>query len=92
MELIYLPGSKTDFSSCRYYLGFTVNLWLLKVFYLGLRVACSQKYHSGHMTAIWAQSTVDFPVGGHVDVLSDYKETGPEKNVNTITAVMSLIC
>ena len=44
------------------------------------------------MTAIWAQSTVDFPVGGHVDVLSDYKETGPEKNVNTITAVMSLIC
>ena len=27
-----------------------------------------------------AQSTVDFPIGGHVNVLSDYKETGPEKN------------
>ena len=27
----------------------------------------------------WAQSTVDFPIGGHVNVLSDYKETGPEK-------------
>ena len=26
-----------------------------------------------------AQSTVDFPIGGHVNVLSDYKETGPEK-------------
>ena len=25
-----------------------------------------------------AQSTVDFPIGGHVNVLSDYKETGPE--------------
>jgi hypothetical protein len=28
---------------------------------------------------IRAQSTVDFPIGGHVNVLSDYKETGPEK-------------
>ena len=27
---------------------------------------------------LWAQSTVDFPIGGHVNVLSDYKETGPE--------------
>ena len=27
---------------------------------------------------IRAQSTVDFPIGGHVNVLSDYKETGPE--------------
>ena len=36
-----------------------------------------------------AQSTVDFPIGGHVNVLSDYKETGPEKK---FTAVMSLIC
>ena len=27
-----------------------------------------------------AQSTVDCPVGGHVNVLSDYKETGLEKN------------
>ena len=26
----------------------------------------------------WAQSTVDFPVGGHVNVLSDYKETGAD--------------
>ena len=25
-----------------------------------------------------AQSTVDFPIGGHVNVLSDYKETEPE--------------
>ena len=25
------------------------------------------------------ESTVDFPIGGHVNVLSDYKETGPEK-------------
>ena len=25
-----------------------------------------------------AQSTVDFHIGGHVNVLSDYKETGPE--------------
>ena len=25
-----------------------------------------------------AESTVDFPMGGHVNVLSDYKETGPE--------------
>ena len=25
-----------------------------------------------------AQSTVDFPIGGHVNVLSDYKETGSE--------------
>ena len=41
-----------------------------------------------------AQSTVDFPIGGHVNVLSDYKETGPEKNLNfnTITAVMLVIC
>ena len=30
--------------------------------------------------ASWAQSTVDFPIGCHVNVLSDYKETGPEKN------------
>ena len=29
--------------------------------------------------AFRAQSTVDFPIGGHVNVLSDYKETGPEK-------------
>ena len=28
-----------------------------------------------------AQSTVDFPIGGHVNVLSDYKETGPEKKI-----------
>ena len=27
----------------------------------------------------WAQSTVSFPTGGHVNVLSDYKETVPEK-------------
>ena len=26
-----------------------------------------------------AQGTVDVPIGGHVNVLSDYKETGPEK-------------
>ena len=25
-----------------------------------------------------AQSTVDFPTGGHVNVLSDYMETGPD--------------
>ena len=32
---------------------------------------------------------VDFLIGGHVNVLSDYKETGPENfNFNTITAVM----
>ena len=37
-------------------------------------------------------STVDFPIGGHVNVLSDYEETGPEKKLNTVTAVMSLIC
>ena len=30
------------------------------------------------MTSCRAQSTVDFPIGGHVNVLSDYKETGPE--------------
>ena len=30
---------------------------------------------------IRAQSTVDFPIGGHVNVLSDYKETGPEKKL-----------
>ena len=30
-----------------------------------------------------AQSNVDFPIGGHVNVLSDYKETGPEKNFLT---------
>ena len=42
----------------------------------------------------WAQSTLDFPIGGHVSVLSDYKETGPENffYINTVTAVMSLIC
>ena len=43
----------------------------------------------------WARSTVDFPIGDHVNVLSDYKETGTENyflNFNTITAVMSLIC
>ena len=32
-----------------------------------------------HNPLIRAQSTVDFPFGGHVNVLSDYKETGPEK-------------
>ena len=31
------------------------------------------------LSGLWAQSTVDFPIGGHVNVLSDYKETGPEK-------------
>ena len=31
--------------------------------------------------AFRAQSTVDFPIGGHVNVLSDYKETGPEKKI-----------
>ena len=38
---------------------------------------------SGHVThwrrilsCYWAQTTVDFPIGGHVNVLSDYKETG----------------
>ena len=36
----------------------------------------------------WAQSTVDFPIGGQVNVLSDYKETGPKKIFNTITAVI----
>ena len=43
----------------------------------------------------WAQSTVDFNIGGHVNVLSDYKETGPDHfflNVITVTAIMSLIC
>ena len=36
----------------------------------------------------WAQqSTVDFPIGGHVNVLSDYKETGPE-NVLKLTQSM----
>ena len=39
-----------------------------------------------------AQSTVDFPIGGHVNVLSDYKETVPENFFNTVTAVMSLMC
>ena len=40
------------------------------------------------------QSTVGFAIGGHVNVLSDYKETGPDNlfYFNTITAVMSLIC
>ena len=27
---------------------------------------------------IRAQSTVDFPIGGHVNILSDYKETERE--------------
>ena len=39
-----------------------------------------------------AQSTVGFPIGGHVNVLSDYTETVHEKQkVYAITAVMSLI-
>ena len=43
---------------------------------------------------IRAQSTVDFPIGDHVNVLSDYKKTGPDTlfYFNTITAVMSLLC
>ena len=28
-----------------------------------------------------AQSTVGFPIGGHVNVLSDYKENGREENI-----------
>ena len=31
-----------------------------------------------HILLIRAQNTVDFPIGGHVNVLSDYKETGPD--------------
>ena len=31
-----------------------------------------------HAIAYRAQSTVDFPIGGHVNVLSDCKETAPE--------------
>ena len=42
-----------------------------------------------------AQSTVGFPFGGHVNVLSDYKETLPEKMfkiaIFNATAVMPLI-
>ena len=40
------------------------------------------------------QSTVGFPIGGHVNVLSDYKETGPENCFifYTVTAVIPLIC
>ena len=37
-----------------------------------------------------AQSTVDFPIGGHVNVLSDYKETGPEKNVKHISGSLKM--
>ena len=40
---------------------------------------------------IRAQSIVSFPIGGHVNVLSDYKETVPEKKIYTVTTVMSLI-
>ncbi len=41
-----------------------------------------------------AQSPVGFPIGGRVNVLSDYKETVPENCFifYTVTAVMSLIC
>ena len=40
-----------------------------------------------------AQNTVSFPIGGHVNVLSDYKETVPETNFSFqhSHAVMSLI-
>ena len=38
---------------------------------------------------IRAQSTVDFPIGDPVNILSDYKETGPENIFNTITAVIT---
>ena len=31
---------------------------------------------------IRAQNTVDFPIGGHGNILSDYKETVPEKIVS----------
>ena len=61
--------------------------WLFKV---------SSSVHPGRPLSfsIRAQSTVDFPIGSHVNVLSDYKETGPEKKkkINTVTAIMSLIC
>ena len=36
------------------------------------------------------QSTVAFPIGGHVNVLSDYKETVPEKIV--LISTESLHC
>ena len=47
-----------------------------------------------HNPNIRAQSTVYFPIGGLVSVLSDYMETGHENklNFNTVTAVISLIC
>ena len=50
--------------------------------------------HTVSKVTLRAQSTVDFPIGGHVTVLSDYKETGPENflDFNTVTTVMSLIC
>ena len=31
----------------------------------------------------WVQPTVTFPIGDHVNVLHDYKKTGPFKNSET---------
>ena len=47
-----------------------------------------------HFAVIRAQGSVSFPSGGHVNVLSDYKETVFEREniFYTAAAVMSLMC
>ena len=60
-----------------YYLG-------LKMQYLwNIDIPGNADWSSLGLEFVWgiqymAQSTVDFPIGGHVNVLSDYKETEPE--------------
>ena len=43
------------------------------------------RYNLGESVASWAQSRVELPIGGHVNVLPDYKETVPEKDCTHFT-------